>query len=94
MKESLRLFKTILEYHWFQNTSVILFLNKKDLLEEKVQVREQTSIRSLSYIKKCWDKKLKSLLSRCKFKKFILNVMKAFPDNYSPLIDKPTIENS
>ena len=38
IKESLRLFKTILEYHWFANTNVILFLNKKDLLQEKVQV--------------------------------------------------------
>ena len=38
MNESLRLFKTILEYHWFKDTNVILFLNKKDLLEEKVQV--------------------------------------------------------
>ena len=38
MKESLRLFKTILEYHWFKDTNVILFLNKKDVLEEKIQV--------------------------------------------------------
>ena len=38
IKESLRLFKTILEYHWFARTNVILFLNKKDLLEEKIQV--------------------------------------------------------
>jgi hypothetical protein len=39
LTESLSLFKTILEYHWFKNTNVILFLNKKDLLEEKIQVR-------------------------------------------------------
>jgi len=36
VRESLLLFKTILNYHWFNSTSVILFLNKKDLLEEKV----------------------------------------------------------
>jgi GTPase SAR1 family protein len=36
MKESLALFKTIITCKWFQNSSVILFLNKKDLLEEKV----------------------------------------------------------
>lgn len=37
IQESLRLFQTILEYNWFLNTTVILFLNKKDLLEEKVK---------------------------------------------------------
>ncbi|KOB72675.1 Guanine nucleotide-binding protein G(Q) subunit alpha, partial [Operophtera brumata] len=32
----LALFKTIITYPWFQHSSVILFLNKKDLLEEKI----------------------------------------------------------
>lgn len=36
MVESLRLFETIIGYPWFLNSSIILFLNKKDLLEEKV----------------------------------------------------------
>jgi guanine nucleotide-binding protein G(q) subunit alpha len=36
MEESKALFRTIITYPWFQNSSVILFLNKKDLLEEKV----------------------------------------------------------
>ena len=36
MEESKALFKTIITYRWFQNASVILFLNKKDLLEEKI----------------------------------------------------------
>ncbi|OTF73891.1 guanine nucleotide-binding protein G(q) subunit alpha-like protein [Euroglyphus maynei] len=36
MEESKALFKTIITYPWFQNSSVILFLNKKDLLEEKI----------------------------------------------------------
>lgn len=36
MEESKALFKTIIMYPWFQNSSVILFLNKKDLLEEKI----------------------------------------------------------
>lgn len=36
MEESMALFRTILTYEWFQISSVILFLNKIDLLEEKV----------------------------------------------------------
>ncbi|XP_072516363.1 guanine nucleotide-binding protein subunit alpha-14-like [Salminus brasiliensis] len=36
MEESKALFKTIISYPWFQNTSIILFLNKKDLLQEKI----------------------------------------------------------
>ncbi|XP_055374048.1 G protein alpha q subunit isoform X3 [Condylostylus longicornis] len=36
MEESKALFKTIITYPWFQNSSIILFLNKKDLLEEKI----------------------------------------------------------
>lgn len=30
------MFKTILSYSWFQDSSIILFLNKTDLLEEKI----------------------------------------------------------
>ncbi|KAF5915665.1 hypothetical protein HPG69_005600 [Diceros bicornis minor] len=36
MKESLALFGTILELPWFKSTSIILFLNKTDILEEKI----------------------------------------------------------
>lgn len=36
MEESKALFRTIITYPWFQESSVILFLNKKDLLEEKI----------------------------------------------------------
>uniref|UniRef100_A0A673KXF5 Guanine nucleotide-binding protein subunit alpha n=1 Tax=Sinocyclocheilus rhinocerous TaxID=307959 RepID=A0A673KXF5_9TELE len=36
MEESKALFRTIITYPWFKNSSVILFLNKKDLLEEKI----------------------------------------------------------
>uniref|UniRef100_A0A3Q1FDH8 Guanine nucleotide-binding protein subunit alpha n=1 Tax=Acanthochromis polyacanthus TaxID=80966 RepID=A0A3Q1FDH8_9TELE len=36
LNESLALFKTILSYPWFQESSTILFLNKTDLLEEKI----------------------------------------------------------
>ena len=32
----LQLFKTILDYPWFRSSSIILFLNKKDLFEEKI----------------------------------------------------------
>ncbi|XP_039253843.1 guanine nucleotide-binding protein subunit alpha-14-like [Styela clava] len=36
MKESRALFKTIISCEYFTNTSVILFLNKKDILAEKI----------------------------------------------------------
>ncbi|XP_034048295.1 guanine nucleotide-binding protein subunit alpha-14-like [Thalassophryne amazonica] len=36
LRESLALFQTILTYPWFQECSTILFLNKTDLLEEKI----------------------------------------------------------
>jgi guanine nucleotide-binding protein G(o) subunit alpha len=37
MDEALRLFNSILNNRWFLDTSVILFLNKKDLFQEKVK---------------------------------------------------------
>ncbi|XP_028658277.1 guanine nucleotide-binding protein subunit alpha-14-like [Erpetoichthys calabaricus] len=37
MEESKALFKTIITYPWFQMSSVILFLNKTDILEEKIK---------------------------------------------------------
>lgn len=36
MEESLKLFESIVNNRWFVETSVILFLNKKDLFEEKI----------------------------------------------------------
>uniref|UniRef100_A0A3P9KFR2 Guanine nucleotide-binding protein subunit alpha n=1 Tax=Oryzias latipes TaxID=8090 RepID=A0A3P9KFR2_ORYLA len=36
MEESMALFQTIISYQWFQYSSIILFLNKIDLLEEKI----------------------------------------------------------
>ncbi len=36
MHESLRLFDSICNNKWFVNTSIILFLNKKDLFAEKI----------------------------------------------------------
>lgn len=37
MQESLKLFKEICNSSWFTKTSMILFLNKKDLFEEKIK---------------------------------------------------------
>ncbi|XP_065841713.1 guanine nucleotide-binding protein G(q) subunit alpha-like [Oscarella lobularis] len=37
MAESKALFKTIINYPWFQQSSIMLFLNKIDLLEEKIK---------------------------------------------------------
>lgn len=36
MEESKALFKTIISYPWFQESSIILFLNKTDILREKI----------------------------------------------------------
>nr|XP_057915028.1 guanine nucleotide-binding protein subunit alpha-11-like [Doryrhamphus excisus] len=36
MEDSLALFETLVKYHWFSETSFILFLNKIDLLEDKI----------------------------------------------------------
>ncbi len=36
MQESLALFHTVSKYPWFKMASIILFLNKKDILEEKI----------------------------------------------------------
>lgn len=51
MHESLRLFDSICNNKWFVNTSIILFLNKKDLFAEKIT---RSSLR--------WDKSLLLLL--------------------------------
>lgn len=37
MHESLKLFDSICNNKWFTNTSIILFLNKKDIFEEKIK---------------------------------------------------------
>ena len=37
MRESVRLFETILTTPWFEDKDVILFLNKTDLLKAKIQ---------------------------------------------------------
>lgn len=37
MHESLTLFGEIINNRWFQNTSIILFLNKKDLFQNKIK---------------------------------------------------------
>lgn len=37
MYESLKLFDSICNNKWFTNTSIILFLNKKDIFEEKIK---------------------------------------------------------
>lgn len=37
MEESLNVFDEICNSEWFRNTPIILFLNKKDLLEQKIK---------------------------------------------------------
>ena len=43
MEESLALFKTTTGLQWFTNASLILFLNKKDLFEEKINTSSPLS---------------------------------------------------
>lgn len=37
LEESLNLFNTIIQYPWFVNSPIIVFMNKIDLLEEKIE---------------------------------------------------------
>ena len=37
MQESLKLFEFVCKSRWFQNVAVIIFLNKTDLLHDKLQ---------------------------------------------------------
>lgn len=37
MHESLKLFKDICNAKWFNDTTIILFLNKKDLFQKKIE---------------------------------------------------------
>ncbi|MES1910753.1 MAG: hypothetical protein MHM6MM_003287 [Cercozoa sp. M6MM] len=41
MQESLRLFDEVCNSHWFEKTSIILFLNKRDLFEAKLQASNE-----------------------------------------------------
>jgi hypothetical protein len=40
MHESLTLFKEVCNCQWFSNTNIILFLNKRDLFEEKIKLKD------------------------------------------------------
>ena len=44
MREALKLFGSILNNKWFLDTSVILFLNKKDLFEQKLKTRPLSEV--------------------------------------------------
>ena len=37
MRESIKLFESICNNKWFTDTSIMLFLNKKDLFQEKIR---------------------------------------------------------
>jgi hypothetical protein len=37
MQESLKLFREICNSPWFENTAIVLFLNKNDLFRDKIQ---------------------------------------------------------
>ena len=43
MNESLRLFGTVSNSKWFENSSMMLFLNKKDVFDQKIQYSPLTT---------------------------------------------------
>lgn len=53
MQESLKLFDSICNNKWFTDTSIILFLNKKDLFEEKIR-KSPLTICFPEYTGKCF----------------------------------------
>lgn len=67
MQESLKLFDSICNNKWFTDTSIILFLNKKDLFEEKIRKSPLTicfpeytgkSYTSIAFIQMHWLHKI------------------------------------
>jgi hypothetical protein len=42
MYESMKLFDSVTNNQWFKNTSIILFLNKKDIFEQKIRTSPLT----------------------------------------------------
>lgn len=58
MQESLKLFDSICNNKWFGDTSIILFLNKKDLFEEKI-LRSPLTICFPEYTGKFFENSLK-----------------------------------
>ncbi|CAO2602594.1 Guanine nucleotide-binding protein G(i) subunit alpha-2 [Lemmus lemmus] len=50
MHESMKLFDSICNNKWFTDTSIILFLNKKDLFEEKITQRANKYDEAAGYI--------------------------------------------
>ncbi len=63
MMESMKLFDSICNNKWFTDTSIILFLNKKDLFEEKIK-KSSLSICFPEYTGK-WGG-VKEVLSACR----------------------------
>ena len=59
--ESMKLFDSICNNKWFTDTSIILFLNKKDLFEEKIK-KSSLSICFPEYTGKQVETKVESLL--------------------------------
>ena len=62
MMESMKLFDSICNNKWFTDTSIILFLNKKDLFAEKIEKSplsmcfpEYTGMETYTYVIFCDD---------------------------------------
>ncbi|KTF91916.1 hypothetical protein cypCar_00031525, partial [Cyprinus carpio] len=72
MHESLKLFDSICNNKWFTNTSIILFLNKKDIFEDKIKksplsicfpeyTGSDTFMEAVGYIQSQYESKNKSV---------------------------------
>ncbi|XP_053196345.1 guanine nucleotide-binding protein G(q) subunit alpha-like [Scomber japonicus] len=77
MEESIALFRTIMRSKWFEESSVILFLNKIDLLEEKIMYSHL-----VDYFPE-YDGPQRDVKAA---KEFILNMFKSLNPNMKKLI--------
>jgi len=64
MKESLKLFRDVINNEWFKNTPIMLFLNKKDLFYEKIKTVDMNPVCFTTYKGGCDPKKATKFLEK------------------------------
>ncbi|XP_036669800.2 G protein alpha q subunit [Drosophila suzukii] len=83
MEESIALFRTIITFPWFQNTSVILFLNKMDLFELKIMTTHL-----VDYFPEYDGPRKDAFAAQCFIKNMFLNVN---PDREKTIYSHSTV---